>query len=201
MTPTGRVIHKCRMQFPRHCVAPRIHIVGIATFADMIESSFNRIACETASRMCACTHVGPMARTRARHFARGPDTSSVGPTLRAWARHFERGPDTWRVDPVVCAWVRWYACGRRPGAYLGVDVRVTGLTRMFSGSRASGTPGQAPLCSQRRAPCPRHAIVSVCYRSGLYCGRHAALRRDLTAPRRGLTGSKRGELCYMRTYA
>ena len=149
------------MQFPRHRVAPRIHIVGIATFADAVESSFNRIACETASRMCACTHVGPMARTRARHFARGPDTSSVGPILGAW--------------------VRWYACGRRPGAYLGVDVRVTGLTRMFSGSRASGTPGQAPLCSQRRAPCPRHAIVSVCYRSGLYCGRHAALRRDLTA--------------------
>ena len=181
MTPTGRVIHKCRMQFPRHCVAPRFHIVGIATFADMIESSFNRIACETAPRMCACTHVGPMARTRARHFERGPDTSSVGPILGAW--------------------VRWYACGRRPGAYLGVDVRVTGLTRMFSGSRASGTPGQAPLGPQRRAPCPRHAIVSVCYRSGLYCGRHAALRRDLTAPRRGLTGSKRGELCYMRTYA
>ena len=111
---------------------------------------------------------------------------------RTWARWHARGPDTSRVDPVVCAWVRWYACGRRPGAYLGVDVRVTGLTRMFSGSRASGTPGQAPLGPQRRAPCPRHAIVSVCYRSGLYCGRHAALRRDLTAPRRGLTGSKRG---------
>ena len=28
-----------------------------------------------------------------------------------------------------------------------------------------------------------------------------ALRRDLTAPRRALTDSKRGELCYMRTYA
>ena len=173
------------MQFPRHRVAPRIHIVGIATFADAVESSFNRIACETASRMCACTHAGPMARTRARHFARGPDTSSVGPTLRAWARYLARGPDTWRVDPVVCAWAAprrisrgWRAC--------------YGLTSMFSGSRASGTPGQAPLGPQRRAPCPRHAIVSVCYRNGLYCGRHAALRRDLTAPRRGLTGSKRG---------
>ena len=104
MTPTGRVIRECRMQFPRHRVAPRIHIVGIATFVDAVESSFNRIACETASRMCACTHAGPMARTRARHFARGPDTSSVGPTLRAWARHFERGPDTWRVGPMVCVW-------------------------------------------------------------------------------------------------
>ena len=133
-----------------------------------------------------------LARTWARWHARGPDTSHAGPTLRAWARHFERGPDTSSVGPILGAWVRWYACGRRPGAYLGVDVRVTGLTRMFSGSRASGTPGQAPLCSQRRAPCPRHAIVSVCYRSGLYCGRHAALNRDLTAPNCDLTGSKRG---------
>ena len=98
-------------------------------------------------------------------------------------------------------WARWHARGRRPGAYLGVGVRVMGLTRIVSGSRASDAPGQAPLCSQRRPPCPRHAIVSVCYRSGLYCGRHAALRRDLTAPRRGLTGSKRGELRFTGTYA
>ena len=153
------------MQFPRFGVAPRFHIVGIATFADAVESSFNRIACETASRMCACTHVGPI--------------------LGAWARYLARGPDTWRVDPVVCAWAAprrisrgWRAC--------------YGLTSMFSGSRASGTPGQAPLGPQRRAPCPRHAIVSVCYRSGLYCGRHAALNRDLTAPNCDLTGSKRG---------
>ena len=132
---------------------------------------------------------------------------------RTWARYLARGPDTWRVDPVVCAWAAprrisrgWRAC--------------YGLTSMFSGSRASGTPGQAPLGPQRRAPCPRHAIVSVCYRSGLHCGRHTtprrdltalnrdltalnrdltalnrgltALNRDLTAPRRGLTGSKRG---------
>ena len=189
MTPARRVIHECRMQFPRHCVAPRNHIVGIATFTDTVESSPNRIACETAPRMCACTHVGPMAR--------------------AWDQHLARGPDTWRVDPVVCAWAApprrisrgWRAC--------------YGLTRMFSGSRASGTPGQVSLGPSRRPPCPRHAIVSVCYRSGLYCGRHTtprrdltalnrgltALNRDLTAPRRGLTDSKRGELCYMRTYA
>ena len=104
---------------------------------------------------------------------------------RTWARWRARGTNTSRVGPLICAWAAprrisrgWRAC--------------YGLTRMFSGSRASGTPGQAPLGPQRRAPCPRHAIVSVCYRSGLYCGRHAALRRDLTAPRRGLTGSKRG---------
>ena len=182
------------MQFPRYGVAPRIHIVGIATFADAVESSFNRIACETASRMCACTHAGPMARTRARHFARGPDTSSVGPILGAWTRWYARGTDTSRVDPLIRAWAApprrisrgWRAC-------YGVNEHVQRF--------ASDTPGQAPLCSQRRPPCPRHAIVSVCYRSGLYCGRHAALRRDLTAPRRGLTGSKRGELRFTGTYA
>mgnify|MGYP001745205830 FL=1 len=103
---------------------------------------------------------------------------------RTWARYLARGPDTWRVDPVVCAWAAprrisrgWRAC--------------YGLTSMFSGSRASGTPGQAPLGPQRRAPCPRHAIVSVCYRSGLYCGRHTTPRRDLTALNRGLTALNR----------
>ena len=155
------------MQFPRHRVAPRNCIVGIATFADTVENSFNRIACETASRMCACTHVGPMARTRARHFARGPGGMRVGPMVCVWAapRRISRG---------------WRAC--------------YGLTRMFSGSRVSGTPGQAPLCSQRRPPCPQHPVVSVCGRGGLYCGRHSVLNRDLT-------DSKRGELRYMRTYA
>ena len=135
-----------------------------------------------------------LARTWARWHARGPDTSHAGPTLRAWARYLARGPGGMRVGPMVCVWAAprrisrgWRAC--------------YGLTSMFSGSRASGTPGQAPLGPQRRAPCPRHAIVSVCYRSGLYCGRHAALRRDLTAPRRGLTDSKRGELRFTGTYA
>ena len=118
------------------------------------------------------THAGPMARTRARWHARGTNTS--------------------HVDPILGAWTRWYARGRRPGAYLGVGVRVAGLTRIVSGSCASGTPGQVSLGPSRRPPCPGHAIVSVCYRSGLYCGRHAALRRDLTAPRRALTDSKRG---------
>ena len=90
-----------------------------------------------------------------------------------------------RVGPLIRAWFRWYARQRRPGAYLGVEVRVAGLTRMFSGSCASDTPGQAPLRPQRRPPCPRHPVVGVCRRGGLRLGRHAA-------PRRGLTDSKRG---------
>ena len=109
----------------------------------------------------------------------------VDPMACAWVRHFARGSDDMRVGPLIRAWFRWYARQRRPGAYLGVEVRVAGLTRMFSGSRASDTPGQAPLRPQRRPPCPRHPIVGVCYRGGLRLGRHAA-------PRRGLTDSKRG---------
>ena len=62
-------------------------------------------------------------------------------------------------------------------------MRVTGLTRIVSGSCASDTPGQAPLRPQRRPPCPRHPVVGVCRRGGLRLGRHAA-------PRRGLTDSK-----------
>ena len=150
MTPARRAFHECRMQFPRHCVSPRNHIVGIATFADTVESSPNRIACETApSARAACVP----------RRARGPAHSHVGPTPRMW--------------------VRWHARGRRPGAYLGVEVRVAGLTRMFSGSCASDMPGQAPLRPQRRPPCPQHPVVGVCYRGGLRLGRHAAPRRDL----------------------
>ena len=109
----------------------------------------------------------------------------VDPMVCAWVRHFARGSDDMRVGPLIRAWFRWYARQRRPGAYLGVEVRVAGLTRMFSGSCASDTPGQAPLRPQRRPPCPRHPVVGVCRRGGLRLGRHAA-------PRRGLTDSKRG---------
>ena len=55
MTPARRAFHECRMQFPRHRVSPRNRIVGITTFVDTVESSPNRIACETAvSALAAC---------------------------------------------------------------------------------------------------------------------------------------------------
>ena len=73
MTPIGRAIEECRMQFPRPCVAPRIRIVGIATFVDTVEHSLNRIACETA----------PSERQQR---ARGPDASHVGPLIRTLTR-------------------------------------------------------------------------------------------------------------------
>ena len=55
---------------PRPCVAPRIRIVGIATFVDTVEHSPNRIACETAP-------------SEHQQRARGPDASHVGPLIRA----------------------------------------------------------------------------------------------------------------------
>ena len=95
---------------------------------------------------------------------------------RAWVRSFARGFDTSHVDPLIRTWARWHARGRRSGAYLGVCVRVAGLTRMFSGSCASDTPGQAPLRPQRRPPRPRHPVVGVCYRGGLRRGRRPEAR-------------------------
>ena len=73
MTPIGRAIEEYRMQFPRPCVAPRIRIVGIATFVDTVEHSLNRIACETA----------PSERQQRAH---GPDASHVGPLIRTLTR-------------------------------------------------------------------------------------------------------------------
>ena len=63
MTPIGWATRECRMQFPRFGVAPRFHIVGIATFVDAVESSLNRIACETAPSERTRAHVGPLSRT------------------------------------------------------------------------------------------------------------------------------------------
>ena len=60
---------------PRHCVSLRNHIVGIATFADTIESSPNRIACETAAS----------ARELPAFLA-----ARVGPLIRAWVRWYAR---------------------------------------------------------------------------------------------------------------
>ena len=102
MTPPGRVIHKCRMQFPRHCVAPRVHIAGIATFVDAVENSFNRIACETAaSALAACVP----------RRARGSAIAGVGPLIRAWAApwRISRG---WRACRGVNAHCQRFACER-----------------------------------------------------------------------------------------
>ena len=54
-----------------------------------------------------------------------------------WTRHLARGPSKPCVGPTFRTWVRRYARGRRPRASLGVGVRVTGLTRIVSGSRAA----------------------------------------------------------------
>ena len=151
------------MQFPRHCVAPRIHIVGIATFADTVESSFNRIACETAaSARAACA---PPRALRS-------DGMRVGPLIRTWVRHLARGPSNPRVGPMVRAWAAPWRISRGWRACRGANAHVQRF--------ASDTPGQAPLRPQRRPPRPRHPVVGVCYRGGLRRGR----RRPETRPHR-----------------
>ena len=84
-------------------------------------------------------------------------------------------------------------------------MRNSRLAHAIAGSRASDTPGRAPLCPQRRPPRPRHPIVGVIRRGGLRFGRHAAPNRDHTVPNRDLaapnldlTASKRGELHHKR---
>ena len=127
--------------------------------------------------------------------ARGSSKPRVGPMACAWARHRARGSAIAGAGPLIRAWVRWYARGRRrPRAYREVDVRIEGLTRIFGGSRANDTPGQAPLRPQRRPPCPRHPVVGVCYRGGLRLGRQAAPRRALTDSKRGNCAA-RGPVC------
>ena len=98
LTPVGWVISECRMQFHHPCVAPNIRIVGIATFVDAVESSLNRIACETALSERTRANVGPL-RPRGEPFegweayprARGPSNSHANPLMRAWAAAPRRG--------------------------------------------------------------------------------------------------------------
>ena len=71
-------------------------------------------------------------------------------------------------------------------------MRIKGLTRIFSGSRASDTRGQASLPPRRRTPRPQPPVVSVFRRGGRRCGRLPTANRNLTAPNGNLTASKRG---------
>jgi len=96
------------------------------------------------------------------------------------ARSCAPGPDDSRVGSAAHAYIERVTCVSR------------GLPRTFSGSRASNTRGQAPLCPHRRPPRPKHPIVGVCRRGGLHFGHHAASNRDLTTPNRDLAASKRG---------
>ena len=107
--------------------------------------------------------------------ARGPADVRLSPTPRTWARHHVRGPADSRVGSAAHAHVERVTCVLR------------GLPRIFSGSRASSTRGQAPSCPHRRPPHPRHRVVDVCRRGGLHFGRNTALNRDLTALNRDLT--------------
>ena len=105
--------------------------------------------------------------------APGPVESRLGPLTRAWARHLARGPDDMHVGSAAHTHIERLTCVSR------------GLTRIFSGSRASSMRGLAPLCPDRRPPRPRQPIVGVFRRGGLHFGRHATSNRDLTASKRG----------------
>ena len=72
-----------------------------------------------------------------------------------------------------------------------VYVRYSRLAHAIAGSRASDTPGRAPLCPKRRPPRPCEPIVGVFRRGGLHFGRHASPNRDLTTPNRDLTTPNR----------
>ena len=87
MTPVGRAIEEFRMQFPQHSIAPHMCIVGIATFVDTVESSLNRIACETVLSERTRAHVGLLIRTWALVDSHvNPADASVGPLMRTLTR-------------------------------------------------------------------------------------------------------------------
>mgnify|MGYP006943352832 CR=1 FL=1 len=64
-------------------------------------------------------------------------------------------------------------------------MRIKGLTRIFSGLRASYMPGQASVCPTRRLSQLQHPVVNVFRRGGLRCGRLATLNRDIAATQWG----------------
>ena len=200
MTPARRAFHECRMQFPQHRATPRNHIVGIATFADTVESSFNRIACETApSARAAC----------APRRARGPAHSRVGSTPRTWARYCGRGPPDPRVVPMVCAWAAppsriswgWRACR---GANAHVQ-RFMCERHTRPGAVASTTQTTSPTTPRCRRLLPRwfatRAAPPRTATSPTASVGNCATRgpvRDLLADDIAI---KRGELCFTGTYA
>ena len=96
------------------------------------------------------------------------------------------GPAISHLDPPTRTWARWHARGqRRPGAGLGVDVRIKGLTRMFRGLRANGARCLAPLCPKRRPLRTQHPAFSVFRQGGLHFGHHTAARRGRAVTERG----------------
>ena len=117
---------------------------------------------------------------------------TTGPPGRQSQAEAPAGPEAMsspaisHLVPFTRTWARWHARGqRRPRAYLGVDVRIKGLTRMFRGLRANNTPRQAPLCPKRRPPRPQPPVFTGFRRGGLHFGRHTAARRGLAVTERG----------------
>ena len=125
------------------------HIVGIATFADTVESSFNRIACETApSALAACVP----------RRARGPDGMRVGPLIRTWVRHLARGPSNPHVGPMARAWAAPWRISRGLRACRGANAHVQRFMcerHTRPGAVASTTQAISPTTPRCRRLLPR----------------------------------------------
>ena len=149
MSPARRAFRECRMQFPQHRATPRNHIVGIATFADTVESSFNRIACETApSARAAC----------APRRARGPDGMRLGSLIRAWVQHLACGPAIAGAGPLIRAWAALWRISRGLRACRGANAHVQRFMcerHTRPGAVASTTQAISPTTPRCRRLLPR----------------------------------------------
>ena len=165
------------MHFPRHCVAPRFHIVGIATFVDTVESSFNRIACETApSALAACVP----------RRACGPDGMRVGSLIRAWVQHLACEPAIAGAGPLIRAWAAPWRISRGWRECRGVNAHC----RRFACERRT----RWRRCVHNAGHLAHDSPLSTCFIE-VACDLGGA------APRRGLTDSKLGDLRYTWTRA
>ena len=137
------------MQFPQHRATPRNYIVGIATFVDTVESSFNRIACETApSALAACVP----------RRARGPDGMRVGSTPRTGTLQSARGPSNPHGDPMARAWAAPWRISRGWCACRGANAHVQRFMcerHTRPGAVASTTQTTSPTTPRCRRLLPR----------------------------------------------
>ena len=96
------------------------------------------------------------------------------------------------VGPMICAWAAPPTrISKGSHTHQRAYVRIKGLTRIFSGSRATNTPRQTPNPPKRRPIQPQPSVLVSFCPMGLHCG-------GRTASSRGLAVTNRGELHYTR---
>ena len=103
------------------------------------------------------------------------------------------------MGAVTRTWARWSARGqRRPDAYLAVNVRIKGLTRIFRDSRSTNTPCKTPNPPKCRPIQPIRPSVSCFQPMGLHFGGHTTANHGHTTANHGHTTANRGELRHAR---